>query len=181
MRIIAYGGSRDLSTWEGGRVLRQECGFWCALAGWHDRISDWHGNFRHRVISEMSLPHDNAIVGQVVEAANERIVAKRFKGSGMRWSMEGGQAIKTLRALTMSGRFDRAWTALEANDNAKPTRETPCGMGPKRRRHRKFAPEFSRERSNGESNDSFESGPTGSHEYAGNWLKGNSRDRRVRS
>ncbi len=123
MHINALLCSGDLSIWEGGRGLRQECGIWRALAGWHDRISDWHGNFSHRVISEMSLPHDNAIVGPVVEAANESIVAKRFKGSRIRWSMESGQAIKTIRALAMSGRFDRAWTALEANDSAKPTRE----------------------------------------------------------
>ncbi|MCY3873716.1 MAG: hypothetical protein OXF88_05430 [Rhodobacteraceae bacterium] len=50
-------------------------------------------------------------------------MTKRFKGSGMRWSMEGGQAIMTFRALILSGRFDRAWTARAANDNANPTRQ----------------------------------------------------------
>ncbi len=71
----------------------------------------------------MSLPHDIAIAGPVVEAANERTLAKGFKGSGMRWSMEGGQALLTFRALNMSGRFGRAWTALEANDKAEPPRQ----------------------------------------------------------
>ncbi|MCY4141402.1 MAG: hypothetical protein OXF56_24440 [Rhodobacteraceae bacterium] len=71
----------------------------------------------------MSLLHDIAIVGLVGKAANESTVAKRFEDSGMRWSMEGGQAFMIFRALVMSGRFGRAWTAREANDNAKPTRQ----------------------------------------------------------
>ncbi len=37
------------------------------------------------------------------------------------WIDEGGQAIMTFRALILSGRFGRAWNALAANDNAKPT------------------------------------------------------------
>ena len=72
-----------------------------------------------RALKDRNLP----IGSGVVEAANKSIVTKRFKGSGMRWSMEGGQAIMTFRALILSGRFDRAWIALAANDNAKPSRQ----------------------------------------------------------
>ncbi len=74
---------------------------------------------RYRALQDRNLP----IGSGVVEAANKSIVCKRFKGSGMRWSMEGGQAIMTFRALILSGRFGRAWNALAANDNAKPTRQ----------------------------------------------------------
>ena len=71
---------------------------------------------RYKALKDRNLP----IGSGVVEAANKSIVTKRFKGSGMRWSMEGGQAIMTFRALILSGRFDRAWNALTANDNARP-------------------------------------------------------------
>ena len=74
---------------------------------------------RYRALQDRNLP----IGSGVVEAANKSIVTKRFKGSGMRWSMEGGQAIMTFRALILSGRFGRAWNALPANDNATPTRQ----------------------------------------------------------
>ncbi len=74
---------------------------------------------RYRALQDRNLP----IGSGVVEAANKSIVCKRFKGSGMRWSMEGGQAIMTFRALILSGRFGHAWNALAANDNAKPTRQ----------------------------------------------------------
>lgn len=77
---------------------------------------------RYRALKDRNLP----IGSGVVEAANKSIVTKRFKGSGMRWSMEGGQAIMTFRALILSGRFDRAWIALAANDNANPTRQVPA-------------------------------------------------------
>jgi len=48
----------------------------------------------------------------VVEAANKTLVSVRMKRAGSRWSIEGGQAILTLRALAKSHRFDRAWELL---------------------------------------------------------------------
>ena len=47
--------------------------------------------------------------------------------SGMRWRIQGGQAVLTVRALIKSGRFGRAWAGLmaavpdrPANDNYRP-------------------------------------------------------------
>ncbi|MDE0530969.1 MAG: hypothetical protein OXI01_05885 [Albidovulum sp.] len=68
---------------------------------------------RYRELRDRKLP----IGSGIVEAANKTLVACRMKGSGMRWSMAGGQAVLTLRALIKSGRFDRAWEAMAANDN----------------------------------------------------------------
>jgi len=48
----------------------------------------------------------------VVEAANKTLVTVRMKRAGARWSIDGGQAILTLRALAKSQRFDRAWKLL---------------------------------------------------------------------
>ena len=61
----------------------------------------------------------------IVEAANKVLVTQRLKRSGMRWRIEGGQAILTLRALIKSGRFDRAWSTMigapqPSNDNQMP-------------------------------------------------------------
>jgi hypothetical protein len=41
-------------------------------------------------------------------------VTQRLKGSGMAWTMAGGQAILTLRSLRQSRRWDKAWPLLAA-------------------------------------------------------------------
>ena len=48
----------------------------------------------------------------VVEAACKTLVTQRMKRSGQRWSIDGGQAILTFRALAQSERFDGAWKLL---------------------------------------------------------------------
>ena len=54
----------------------------------------------------------------VVEAACKTLVTQRFKRSGMRWGMAGGQAILTFRSVIQSGRWERAWS-LVGNDFRK--------------------------------------------------------------
>ncbi len=73
---------------------------------------------RRRALHDRNLPTDNG----EAEAANRSVATRRFKGSGMQWSMAGGHAIMSFRALILSGRFDRAREALAANDNAAPNR-----------------------------------------------------------
>ena len=51
----------------------------------------------------------------VVEAACKTLVTQRLKGSGMAWSIAGGQAILTLRSLLQSGRWAQAWPLLAAD------------------------------------------------------------------
>ncbi|MCY4317860.1 MAG: hypothetical protein OXE76_01475, partial [Alphaproteobacteria bacterium] len=76
----------------------------------------------YRDLSDRSL----AIGSGVVEAACKTLVTQRLKRSGMRWGLQGGQAVLTVRALIKSGRFDRAWDTLmgdhdtPANDNRQP-------------------------------------------------------------
>ena len=56
---------------------------------------------------------EHLMVGSgLVEATNKVLVTQRLKGSGMTWSMSGGEAILSLRALVMSDRFDAAWKIL---------------------------------------------------------------------
>ena len=50
----------------------------------------------------------------VVEAACKTLVAQRMKQSGMRWGMEGGQAILSARGWCQSDRFDKAWALIAA-------------------------------------------------------------------
>ena len=67
---------------------------------------------RYRELRDRKLP----IGSGVVESTNKALVACRMKGSGMRWSMAGGQAVSTFKALIKSGRFDRAWEPMAAYD-----------------------------------------------------------------
>ena len=53
--------------------------------------------------------HGCTIGSGVVEAANKVLVNQRMKRAGMRWSIEGGQNVLTLRALIRSDRFELAW------------------------------------------------------------------------
>jgi hypothetical protein len=50
----------------------------------------------------------------VVEAACKTLVPQRRTGSGMAWTMAGGQAILTLRRLLQSERWEQAWPLLAA-------------------------------------------------------------------
>ena len=61
------------------------------------------------------LRAENLPIGSgVVEAACKTLVTQRMKRSGQRWSIDGGQAILTFRALVQSERFDDAWKLLSA-------------------------------------------------------------------
>jgi hypothetical protein len=55
------------------------------------------------------------IASGVMEAACKTLVTQRLKGSGMAWTMVGGQAILTLRSLLQSGRWAQAWPLLAAD------------------------------------------------------------------
>jgi hypothetical protein len=55
------------------------------------------------------------IASGVMEAACKTLVTQRLKGSGMAWTMAGGQAILTLRSLLQSGRWAQAWLLLAAD------------------------------------------------------------------
>ena len=67
----------------------------------------------YREIRDRKLP----IGSGVVEAANKTLVACRMKGSGMRWSIAGGQAVATFRARIKLGWLDRARDVMAASDN----------------------------------------------------------------
>jgi hypothetical protein len=55
------------------------------------------------------------IASGVIEAACKTLVTQRLKGSGMAWTIAGGQAILTLRSLLQSGRWAQAWPLLAAD------------------------------------------------------------------
>ncbi len=46
----------------------------------------------------------------VVEAACKNLIGARMKKSGMRWTIDGGQAVLTLRSLILSNRWEHFWT-----------------------------------------------------------------------
>jgi hypothetical protein len=53
-----------------------------------------------------NLPIDSG----VVEAAGENLIGARMKKSGMRWTLDGGQTVLTLRSLILSDRWEEFWT-----------------------------------------------------------------------
>lgn len=66
-------------------------------------------NNRKRMDYAQALANNLPIGSGIVEAACKTLVTQRLKRSGMRWGIDGGQAILTFRALAQSGRFDNAW------------------------------------------------------------------------
>lgn len=46
----------------------------------------------------------------VVEAAFKNFIGARMKKSGMRWTIDGGQTVFTLRSLILSNRWEHFWT-----------------------------------------------------------------------
>lgn len=147
----AYGdGTRQtrLRFQEMREVLLEDCGgvdevirFLAALHKEHPRkrriaqVLSYFRKQRHRMryfeLRELGMP----VGSGPVEAACKSLVAQRMKQSGMRWGMEGGQAILTIRGWSQSERFDHAWAILAATyhlqvtvlDNvlAFPTRKLP--------------------------------------------------------
>jgi hypothetical protein len=69
------------------------------------------GRMHYAAYQRQHLP----IASGVVEAACKTLVTQRLKGSGMAWTMAGGQAILTLRSLLRSGRWAKAWPLLAAD------------------------------------------------------------------
>ena len=67
---------------------------------------------RHRMRYAKVAAQNLPIGSGVVEAANKTLVVVRMKRAGARWRHAGGQAVLTFRALSKSGRFDRAWSLL---------------------------------------------------------------------
>lgn len=65
-------------------------------------------NRRHMRYAEYRS-HGLPIGSGVVEAGCKTLVGQRLKRAGMRWSLEGGQAILNLRAVVLSERWDAFW------------------------------------------------------------------------
>ena len=55
------------------------------------------------------------IASGVMEASCKTLVTQRLKRSGMAWTLQGGQAILTLRSLIQSDRWQPAWHLLRAD------------------------------------------------------------------
>jgi hypothetical protein len=56
------------------------------------------------------LRQNNLPIGSgVVEAACKNLIGARMKKSGMRWTIDGGQTILTLRSLVLSNRWEKFW------------------------------------------------------------------------
>jgi hypothetical protein len=64
-----------------------------------------------RKMNYFELKQNNLPIGSgVVEAACKNLIGARMKKSGMRWTINGGQTILTLRSLILSNRWEQFWT-----------------------------------------------------------------------
>ena len=64
-------------------------------------------------MSYFELQQNKLPIGSgVVEAACKNLIGARMKKSGMRWTINGGQAVLTLRSLILSNRSEQFWTFL---------------------------------------------------------------------
>jgi hypothetical protein len=72
-------------------------------------------NQRHRMHYAQYIRDDLPIASGVIEASCKTLVTQRLKQSGMAWTLQGGQAILTLRSLIQSHRWHSAWPLLRAD------------------------------------------------------------------
>jgi hypothetical protein len=72
-------------------------------------------NQRHRMHYAQYIRDGLPIASGVIEATCKTLVTQRLKQSGMAWTLNGGQAILTLRSLIQSNRWRSAWELLRAD------------------------------------------------------------------
>ena len=64
-----------------------------------------------RRMNYFELKQNNLPIGSgVVEAACKNLIGARIKKSGMRWTINGGQTVLTLRSIILSNRWEHFWT-----------------------------------------------------------------------
>jgi hypothetical protein len=84
----------------------------------YNYLRDRAGKMDYARWQRLKLP----IGSGVTEAACKILFTQRFKQSGMKWTIEGGAAILTLRTLALSGVWDQART----RDHASQTSSLPA-------------------------------------------------------
>jgi hypothetical protein len=63
-----------------------------------------------RRMNYFELRQKNLPIGSgIVEAACKNLIGARLKKSGMRWTIDGGQTVLTLRSLVLSNRWEHFW------------------------------------------------------------------------
>lgn len=105
---------------EGGAAVLAELGA-IDVSGWSEAVREAHrvllvyfGNQVHRMDYPSYRARGWLIGSGPVEAACKQVIGQRLKGSGMRWSEAGADAVCHLRALFRSekGQWDAYWASL---------------------------------------------------------------------
>lgn len=71
-------------------------------------------NNRHRMKYASAVDANYPIGSGVTEAACKTLVTQRLKCAGMRWDLNGGQGVLTVRSLIQSSLFDKGWALLSS-------------------------------------------------------------------
>jgi len=80
---------------------------WCEQAGRLTQICGYLSNNAKRMDYKSYLERGYPIASGVIEGACRCVVNDRMERSGMRWSMDGAQAMLSLRSIKLSGLWDQ--------------------------------------------------------------------------
>jgi hypothetical protein len=82
------------------------------MLGVHKKLKSelaYFRNNRHRMKYARAVDANYPIGSGVTEAACKTLVTQRLKCAGMRWDLNGGQGVLTVRSLIQSDLFDKGW------------------------------------------------------------------------
>lgn len=82
-----------------------------------ERTLDYFDKHKHRMWYQSYRAQGLFIGSGVIEGGCKQIIAQRFKKSGMRWTIEGADAIASLRIAMHSGRYHEIWDATRPAHN----------------------------------------------------------------
>ena len=82
-------------------------------------VADYLHRNRARMRYDQYLAHGWPIASGPVEGACKNLIKDRMERSGMRWTEEMAEAIVQLRAIYLSGDFDRYWSFHIAKDQQR--------------------------------------------------------------
>jgi hypothetical protein len=74
-----------------------------------NRVTGYLYRNRHRMRYDEYLRQGLPIASGAIEGACKNLVKSRMERSGMRWTIETGEAVLRLRAIYLSGDFDEYW------------------------------------------------------------------------
>ena len=96
------GGLRQMLTKRGDRLSKSKRKALERVIGYYDRHRRW-------MLYDQYIAAGLPIGSGAVEGACGHVVKDRMEGSGMRWKLQGAEAVLKCRAVDLNGQWDRFW------------------------------------------------------------------------